>query len=610
MGRTIGHMSNRSYLLRLIIPFAIMIVAVVGLSGWLIYHSGEESARKRTMEQLKNDAKLLAQTIRDDGSRLHDAVLERAEAEAKFRNLRMSIINADGKVFFDTNVKIEDLDDHNDRPEVVQARATGSGQSVRTSRSQRVSYIYAAELVDSRSGYVVRASRPEEAPIEVSKTMIAQLGGAVAISILIMSWLAITLHRRWIAPVRRLAFAAEKMSAGEWSTRVEPAGVPELREFSGRLNFLAEQAQKQLSELNQQRTDLESLVDSLPDPILLTDPQQRIVLLNEPAARFLSVTTRQAVGARLVSILGDTSLLDVYEHVTSAQVKAGTPVVRDFRVMRAGQKFTYQAVAARTPAGGVLLVLRDITKLASAVQMKTDFVANASHELRTPIAAIKLAFETLSDVYQDDPHQTARCVDIIAGHLQRLEDMLQDLLDLSRVENVDIKPEIRRLRASDILNVIANTQGPLAANKGLELVIEGDESLSFDSDRRLLDLILKNLVENSIKYTPVGGKVTVRIWREDEVIRVRVADSGIGIPPQHLERVFERFYQVDSARASSVGRGTGLGLAIVKHAAHALSGQVKLQSTVGRGTTALCVFPLIPSPYNRLDEARSEPLGV
>ncbi len=599
-------MSNRSYLLRLIIPFSVMIVAVVALSGWLIYHSGEVSARKRQIEQLVNDSTLLAKTIRDDGSRLHDAVIERADAEARFRNVRISIIDRKGAVIFDSHVKLLDLDNHNNRPEVIDARATGQGQSIRQSKTQGVSYIYAAALVDDESGYIVRASRPEESPIEVSKLMLAQLGGAVLVSILIMTWLAVTLHRRWIAPVRKLAFAAEQMAAGQWQTRVTPEGVSELREFSTRMNALAMQAKKQVDELEHQRTDLESLVDSLPDPILLTDPQMRVVLLNQPAANFLSVTTKQAIGAKLFSILGETALLDVYELVIAGQIKAGAPIMRDFRVTRQGQKLTYQAVAGRTPAGGVLLVLRDITRLASTVQMKTDFVANASHELRTPIAAIKLAFETLGDVYQDDAQQTARCITIIAGHLQRLEDMLQDLLDLSRVENADIRPDIQQLRAADVLGVVIQTQGPIARNKQIELVIEGDESLQFTSDRRLLALILKNLVENAIKYTPPGGSVRVKLWQEADMIRMRIGDSGIGIPPQHLERVFERFYQVDSARASSVGRGTGLGLAIVKHAIHALQGQVKLESTVGRGTTVTCLFPLKPDPFARESEPRFE----
>ncbi len=591
-------MSNRSYLLRLIIPFAIMIVAVVALSGWLIYHSGQDSARKRQVQQLVTDAALLARTIRDDGSRIHDSMIERADAEAKFRNVRLSVIDRDGDVIFDSHVPLHEMDNHNDRPEIMSARATGTGQAIRRSRSQNVDYIYAAELVDQKSGLVIRTSRPEQAPLVVSNVMLLQLAAAVVMSILIMTWLAVTLHRRWFSPVRQLATAAEQMAAGQWSTRVQPSGVSELREFSLRMNFLAEQAQNQLADLQQQRADLESLVDSLPDPIVLTDPQQRIVLLNEPAARFLSVTPKQVIGAKLISVLGETSLVDLYEQVIGQNGRNTAPVMRDFRVLRVGQKFTYQAVAARTPAGGMLLVLRDITKLSSTVQMKTDFVANASHELRTPIAAIKLAFETLADVYQDDLQQTTRCISIIAGHLQRLEDMLQDLLDLSRVENADIKPEIIPLHAKSLLDNVQNTQGPIALSKGLELRLEYDESLDFQSDRRLLDLVLKNLVENAIKYTPTGGRVTVKLWQEARTIMLRIEDSGMGIPPQHLERVFERFYQVDSARSSSVGRGTGLGLAIVKHAVNALGGQVKLESTVGRGTTATCTFPVLTGPLS------------
>jgi two-component system phosphate regulon sensor histidine kinase PhoR len=227
--------------------------------------------------------------------------------------------------------------------------------------------------------------------------------------------------------------------------------------------------------------------------------------------------------------------------------------------------------------------------------MKTDFVANASHELRTPIAAIKIAFETLSDVYTDDLDQTARCIEIIAGHMHRLEAMLQDLLDLSRVENAELKPEFTELRAADLMTVTLSAMGPLARNKKLELNLSSDESLTFRSDRKLFDLIMKNLVENSIKYTPEGGRVCVSLQREQhdgrsEVV-LKVTDTGIGIPPQHLERVFERFYQVDSARSGSAGRGTGLGLAIVKHATAALGAQVAIDSLVGRGTTVTCTFP-------------------
>lgn len=593
-------MSNRSYLLRLIIPFAILIVSVVMLSGWLIYRSGQAVSRQQQLELLAGDARAVALKLKREQNQLSASLMKRIEEESRARNVRITIIDAAGTVRFDSHAHLEEMENHNDREEIIAARQTGSGKSVRPSRSMHTPYLYAAERLDSAEGLVVRASEPERAVVQVNTTIVVQLAGAVLASIVIVTLLAWILHRRWIAPVRLLATAAEQMAAGQWKTRVDLGGA-EVRDFASRLNHVAEQAQKHVDDLRLQRADLNSLVDSLPDPILLTDPQHRVILLNEPAARFLQVTPKQAMGVRLISILGESSLVDIYEYMTGGAVPVATPYVRELRVTRKGQKLTYQAVATRTQAGALLLVLRDVTQLAATVQMKTDFVANASHELRTPIAAIKIAFETLTDVYKDDPSQTERCMTIIDGHLRRLEDMLQDLLDLSRVENAELKPEITPLRAQEVLGMISGTMGPLARNKGLELAVEFDESLGFASDRRLLGLVLKNLVENSIKYTPAGGKVTVRMWRDANggdagegsrpQILLSVVDTGIGIPPQHLERVFERFYQVDAARSGSAGRGTGLGLAIVKHAVHALGGQVRLESTVGRGTTVTCAFP-------------------
>ena len=232
--------------------------------------------------------------------------------------------------------------------------------------------------------------------------------------------------------------------------------------------------------------------------------------------------------------------------------------------------------------------------------MKVDFVANASHELRTPIAAIKIAFETLRDVFREDPVQSERCIAVINEHLRRLEEMLRDLLDLSRVENTDLKPRVAVVKTTDMLAAIKNMMGPTARLKNVDLRLGDDASTptEFRTDLRLLNLVVKNLVENSIKFTPAGGRVTVSVGHaahNDNVV-LTVADTGIGIAPEHRERVFERFYQVDSARAGAAGRGTGLGLAIVKHAVHALNGTVTLQSAVGAGTTVMCEFPQPAQP--------------
>ena len=224
--------------------------------------------------------------------------------------------------------------------------------------------------------------------------------------------------------------------------------------------------------------------------------------------------------------------------------------------------------------------------------------------MRTPIAAIKIAFETLREVYREDPAQSERCIQVIDGHLRRLEEMLRDLMDLSRVENAELKPQVSTVKTDEMLALLRNTLGALARQKNIELRLDDRDPatpIEFASDSRLLNLVLKNLVENSIKFTPSGGKVAITVRQAnpaaDETaenhspVIIAVSDTGIGIAPEHIDRVFERFYQVDSARSGSAGRGTGLGLAIVKHAVHALGGTVKLESKLGQGTTVTCEFP-------------------
>jgi two-component system phosphate regulon sensor histidine kinase PhoR len=407
-------------------------------------------------------------------------------------------------------------------------------------------------------------------------------------------------RRTWRQPLRRLGEAAARLGRGEWNIRVQPHGAPPVRQMAGNLNLLAAQAQKQLADLQQQRGRLQTLVDTLPDPILAVDVRGRVTLLNAPAARLLSILPEQALQQKLVSVVNDEQIVELYEDLLAGGTPsdAAPPLHREIRLARNGQRSAYQAVATRAIGGGALLVLRDVSTLAGAVQMKTDFVANASHELRTPIAAIKIAFETLREVYREDPVQSARCISVIDGHLRRLEEMLLDLLDLSRVENPDLEPHVALVKPAELFANLRSTLGSVARQKDVELILGDDDPttpLEFQTDTRVLNLVLKNLVENSIKFTSAGGKVTVTLHQaapdSGGAVTLTVADTGIGIAPEHIDRVFERFYQVDSARSGSAGRGTGLGLAIVKHAVHALGGTVRLESTVGVGTTVICELP-------------------
>ena len=405
-------------------------------------------------------------------------------------------------------------------------------------------------------------------------------------------------RRRWESPAERLTHVAADLAAGRWEARVrvDRSASFEMRRLAGAVDRAADAAEARFNSLSVRSANLKLLVDALPDPILLSDERDRIVLINAPAERLLQLPPQQVVGRPFVAAVNDLAILDLFESCIRHRDSGtpGRPIDREIRLLRRGQRLQFQSHAEGTGRGGVLIVLRDVSSLAATIQMKTDFVANASHELRTPISAIKVAFETLREVYRDeDETLSTRCVAIIDGHLRRLEEMLRDLLDLSRVESQDLKPTLGPVHAGELTTLLRSIWLPVASGKGVELALPepsaGDE---FVSDRRLLDLVLKNLVENAIKFTPAGGRVEMTFERrEDGAVALAVADTGCGIPAEHVERVFERFYQVDPARSGAAGRGTGLGLAIVKHAVNALGGQIDVRSKPGQGTTITCLLP-------------------
>jgi two-component system phosphate regulon sensor histidine kinase PhoR len=507
------------------------------------------------------------------------------------------VVDPAGVVRFDTLADPAHMVNHNDRPEVLDARRLGVGEAAHFSETLRQPAVYLAARVDP-AGTVARVCYVHNAWASLQTPLWAVTITGAVVTAVMLAVLSVILQRQWVSPTRAIYRAATRLAAGEWEVRVDPTGSDEVRQLGTQINHLAAQAEQQLAELKRQRRDLRSLVDSLPDPILVTDAGNRIELVNVPAADLIRLSPHRVVGQKTVNVVSDEVLLQLLDAAGDVSPSWVTPpVYREVRLMRDGYRRTYQSFAARTATGGARLVLRDVTGMADAVQMKTDFVANASHELRTPIAAIKIALDTLREAYVDDPPQAERCVEIIDGHVRRLEDLLRDLLDLSRLESPDAKPTLVDIKPWELFAGVRSTFGPTAREKGVDLRL-GDDPItpdSFHGDEHLLNLVLKNLVENSLKFTPPGGSVTVSM-RAAEVdrgpaLQLSVADTGIGIPPEHRDRVFERFYQVDPARSGTAGRGTGLGLAIVKHAVAALGGTVRLESTVGAGTTVTCILP-------------------
>ena len=457
------------------------------------------------------------------------------------------------------------------------------------------------------------------------------MGQALLIPLVLLIGLAAGAALAWRRnrPARRALEAirgvAEQVAAGDWRPRLEldaraPAAARRIADLHDRV---ADRTLRQLKNLSRQRDDLRALVDALPDPLLLADTARRVIRINRPAAELLGVPADLALGRPLEAVVSDPAVLALFDQTaeidkqtTGADGRPVLPLRRSLRLSRGGRRLAFQAVATRSAAGGVLVVLRDISTLDQTLRMKSDFVANAGHELRTPVSAIKAAFETLGDVLGDDappPKMVGRCLSILGGQVQRLEDMLQDLMDLSRVESGEAKPVHEPLRIGELARDLRQTLGAVAAEKHIDLSLPAGESaaIEFVSDRRLLTLALKNLVENAVKYTPPGGRVAMTAERHDlpddaaelhrhltdrpyHEIVFRVSDTGVGIAADQIGRVFERFYQIDPARTgtnAASGRGTGLGLSIVKHAATALGGGVRVESVLGKGSTFTLTLP-------------------
>jgi two-component system phosphate regulon sensor histidine kinase PhoR len=603
-------MVARPFWSKLLIPFIMLSLLVAAVSLGLSYWVARGSVYLDQARTLATAAGIVRANEPADAAALKPETAKALRSLAASTDVRLTVIRGDGVVLFDTTADPATMENHNGRAEIIEARARHLGSSSRISATIKTPSTYLAEIVNDSDpdGLIVRSCYPTFSWSSLRTPLwIVAIGGLVAtlVMVFVLAWI---IQRQWVNPTRDLTGAAERMAAGHWNARVDPHGASEVRFLAEKMNELASQAENQLAELGKQRRDLRSLVDTLPDPILVTDTAGRVVLVNVPAADLLQLSPASVVGQKISSVVGEEALMQLLDAASGVAASwIVPPVQREVRLLRGGHRRTFQSVAARNATGGSLLLLRDVTTMAMAVQMKTDFVANASHELRTPIAAIKIAMETLRDVYGDDPDQAERCVNIIEGHIRRLEELLRDLLDLSRLESPDAAPKLADVKPWDLFAIVRSTLGPTAREKGVDLRFNERTggADTFRSDERLLNLVLKNLVENSVKFTPAGGSISVTLtWTEFHnrpAVVLKVTDTGCGIPPEHLDRVFERFYQVDSARSGTAGRGTGLGLAIVKHAVAALDGVVNLESTVGVGTTVTCTLPqtsAVPSMVN------------
>lgn len=504
-----------------------------------------------------------------------------AQLEQSEQNLRLTIISEDGQVLADSEAAAAQMEGHADRPEVRQALTGTVGRSIRKSETTGQRQLYLAQLRTLPDGtrQVVRAAVPLE---RMGSTSLLLWGcGLIGISMgLVVALFAANYSAgRVMEPLHKLTQAVRSVSVGDEPVHVADA-PDEMGELSMAFNRMSERlaaAHRQLARSNEQ---MAGILQGMDDGVVAVDSDGTISLITNRARELLGPSAGTA--RRLSDCGGDYRRLQALLE----QVMRTGKDARDVWLLGGAEERMVQVYAAPVQEEHVragLAVLSDITRLHKLEVMRSEFVANVTHELKTPLTSIRGYIELLKSGERDA--ETARSFyEIIEIEAERLQKLTDDLLQLSDIENGGNDTEVPLTPLADVVERVVNTLRPEAEQKQVELDVTVEPGLKVRAHTRRLYQLVKNLMENAVKYNRAGGNVRLTAGVEMGVAVIRVQDTGIGIPPEHLDRIFERFYRVDKGRSRELG-GTGLGLSIVKHIVSLYGGDIHVTSQPGEGTT-------------------------
>jgi two-component system phosphate regulon sensor histidine kinase PhoR len=508
---------------------------------------------------------------------------------------RLTLIDASGKVLADTMSIPEEMESHLDRSELQEARLRGIGTASRYSHTLKEEMFYVAVPRGGSAGKdgYVRLARPvTEIALfvdEKGRLFLGLLFAIVAVYLLTAAYLSV----RLLSPIRRLTLFTGRVRAGDFSGSLLIKSHNEISELAGNINEMVEALQEKIKRANEARQKLESVFAGMSEGVMLLDSENRIESLNRSMERVIGRTREEALGRTVLEICRNAELQDALKRSEESgesvceEIGIGDerPVVMDVTI----------SVMNDEAGGGrkTILVFHDVTRLKGLERIRTDFIANVTHEIRTPLTAIIGFTETLEQGALENREMALRFLDTIRENAERLNRLVDDLTTLSVLELGEANLRLAGLSMEEVVEKALLVTGGRAAEKGIVIRRDIPQDLpviSADSDR--LTQILINIIDNAIKFTPDGGAITLAAAPEgNDLLALKIADTGPGIPPAEIPRLGERFYRVDKTRSRELG-GTGLGLSIVKHLMKAHGGQINIESALGKGTTVSLLFPV------------------
>ncbi|HYH04767.1 MAG TPA: ATP-binding protein [Bacillota bacterium] len=579
---------------KLLIGYLSTAVLITGLLAAFFFRYGENKVRQSFYEQLLVQTKLITENL----ARLR-VLTDRPQITAlvntisRVSDARITVVAREGTVIADSASDYRKMANHGGRPEFQRALQGDVGYSIRFSGTLRQSLIYVAYPLRS-GGRIIGAVRLARNQVDLDRTIVQLrwiIFGGVGLILLFPLVLGVIVLNRMTQPVLELQRMAERIARGDLTARIRLFGSDELAELGLVFNSMAQQLADSFHTIRDEKQKLEVILGNMVDGIIVIDHNLKIRLVNRAAQNILGFNARFIQGRPILEGVLNHHLLELIEDVNRQKAVIESELQLHYPQNRQLQVFLAPLQEPDGVLFGSIVVLHDMTQIRRLERVRQDFVANVSHELRTPLTAVKAMTETLLGGAWRDEAILLRYLEAINNESDRLTFLINDLLALAKL---DSKTRVTT-EAVDLVKLIEEIKERFVPLKGETPVFEVQRSEQqlpmVEGNRDQLKQVLINLLDNAFKYTSPNGRIRISAWPEAGQVKVAVADTGIGIPPDDLDRIFERFYRVDKARSREIG-GTGLGLSIVKNIVEAHGGRVEVESTLNRGSVFSFTVPV------------------
>lgn len=575
----------------------VLLIAII-IIGLLSYSTIESTYNKGVEDKLISNAYLTGEIISErlDGYGFEN--INKYVRKIKISGeIRITIINSDGTVLADTDEDISFMENHKDRPEVRKAMAGINSIEKRYSDTIKANYLYYALSVNSNAEnkVIARLSIPLK-DIELIKTKyLSNLLIAFAFGLIIALIIGYNTSKRITKPISQITKISEEISKGNFDVKLKIKGNDEITELAGTINYMSEQLQYYIKGLNSRKNEMEAILSSVINGIIAIDNNQRILFINKYAKKLLDIEEENLEGLHLIYVLRNHQVNEYLKNTIENKKFEETEIALNYPKEKNIKLYT-NPIMEHDGIGliGIIITLQDVTQIRKLEGIKSEFVANVSHELKTPLTSIKGFIETLKEGAINDEKVALRFLNIIDVEAERLTNLISNILTLSELE---IKKEEDKMESFDLedsideLIPIFKSQIEKKSIKIEKAIKENMGSLYGDKDK--FKQMMINIIDNAIKYSNEDGRVIIESYIEDNWKVISVEDFGLGIPKENMPRLFERFYRVDKARSRTGEGGTGLGLSIVKHIAISFGAEITVESHVGKGTKFKIRFPSI-----------------